>query len=215
MVWSPRRQAAGVFRSIDFFRVDARNILSLVMYRSGLIRTRVIPVEEDVDPSDLIRMSSFVNKEFAGLPPEELREKIFQKVEEEIWEFILKEALGLRDSGLEEGKVYIEGQLNILDLPDFSDRKRLRGVLKALEEKRKIIQLLNQTLKEEGMRVFIGVEEMFQELKGISLVSTAYGTGEVLLGSLGVLGPTRMDYSRIIPLVEYTSEIVSDLLTQN
>ncbi len=215
MVWSPRHQETGVFRSIDFFPVDPRNILALVVYPHGMIRTRMIPMEKKLEPAELVRVSEFLNREFSGLPPEELREKLEQKVKEGIWEFLITEALGLKDAGLDEGEVYVEGQLNIIDLPDFSDRDRLREILRTLEEKRNVIQLLNQTLKQEGMRVFIGMEEMFQELKGVSLVAAVYGAGEAPWGSLGVLGPTRMDYSRIIPLVEYTSQLVSDLLIQN
>lgn len=215
MVWSPRQQGTGVFRSIDFFQADSRNLLALVVYPTGMIRTRLIPLEEKLEPAELVRVSEFLNREFSGLPPEELKEKLVQKVEEGIWEFIINEALGLRDNSPDAGEVYIEGQFNIVDLPDFSDRERLREILRTLEEKRKIIQLLNQTLKQEGMQVFIGMEEMFQELKGVSLVAVAYGAGQAPWGSLGVLGPTRMDYSRIIPLVEYTSQIVSDLLIQN
>jgi len=215
MVWSPRHHETGVFRSIDFFQVDPRTILALVVYPHGVVRTRMIPVEKKLESAELVRVSEFLNREFAGLPAEELREKLVRKVEEGIWEFLITEALGLKETGSDEGEVYIEGQLSIIDLPDFSDRERLREALRTLEEKRNIIQLLNQTLKQEGMRVFIGVEEMFQELKGVSMVAAVYGAGEAPWGSLGVLGPTRMDYSRIIPLVEYTSQIVSDLLIQN
>lgn len=215
MVWSPRTRALGVFRNIDFFRIEARRILAVVTYSSGFIRTRVIPVEDELSQRDLTRMSDFLNRELSGLPPEELREKLVRKVEEEVWEFILVEALGLRDSTSDAGEVYIEGQLNILDLPDFSDRNRLRDVLRILEEKRMIVQLLNQTLAQQGMRVIIGVEDTFRELPEVSLVSVSYGLPENPVGSLGVLGPTRMNYSRIIPLVQYTADLVSDLLAQN
>lgn len=215
MVWSPRRRAVGVFRNIEFIPIDSRHILAIVTYSSGLIRTRVISVDNELSRQDLGRVSTFLNQEFAGLPPDELREKLVHRVEEEMWEFIIIEALGLDSPDTEDGEMYIEGQLNIFNLPDFSDRDCLREVLRALEEKRTIIQLLNRTLDQEGMQVIIGAEEMVRELKGVSLVSVSYGLPEHPIGSLGVLGPTRMDYSRIIPLVKYTADLVNDLLAHN
>ena len=115
----------------------------------------------------------------------------------------------------ENADVYIEGQTNLFNNPEFADVERMRRILEAFEEKSRIIRLLDMTFKTTmGVSIVLGPESELQELQEISLISSPYRRGDTQLGVLGVIGPMRMDYSRIIPVVEFTACLLSQLLEE-
>lgn len=115
---------------------------------------------------------------------------------------------------LSEREKKILGAVVDLSYPEFTDIKAMRLLLKAFEEKSIIVRLLGKTMNERGLQVFIGSEIEEQGLKGCSIIASPYTWGDVVAGTLGVIGSIRMNYSSVIPLVEYTAEVVSDILTK-
>ena len=113
-----------------------------------------------------------------------------------------------------EGNVYIGGTANIIHQPEFADIEKMRSIFAAFEEKSKLVKILDQCLVEEGLTIIIGSENLVRELQGLSLVTAPYSCEEELLGTLGVIGPTRMEYSKIVPLVDFTAKLVSRYLAE-
>ncbi|RLA94543.1 MAG: heat-inducible transcriptional repressor HrcA, partial [Deltaproteobacteria bacterium] len=107
--------------------------------------------------------------------------------------------------------IVIEGQTNLLNYPEFSDVEQMKKLLATFEEKTKIIRLLDKCLSSGGVHIILGSEAEFQDVQDMSLISSTYSRGGDILGALGVIGPTRMDYSRIIPLVDYTAKLLSQI----
>jgi len=110
-------------------------------------------------------------------------------------------------------EVYIEGTSTIIGVPEFSDIKRLRELFQALERKEKLLGLLDQSLEDEGIHIIIGAETGFAEMRDVSIITSIYRVGPKNRGILGVMGPVRMDYSRIIPIVDHTARMVTELLS--
>jgi heat-inducible transcriptional repressor len=129
----------------------------------------------------------------------------------------MSQALSLSRRALQnddEEELYIEGTSQILDYPEFAaDLSKIRAIYKAFEEKHHLITLLDQTLASQGVQIIISPDEHFPEMQ-ISLVAASYGAGQSPLGSLGIIGPMRMDYARMIPIVHYTASMVSHVLNK-
>jgi heat-inducible transcriptional repressor len=115
---------------------------------------------------------------------------------------------------IEGGELYIGGRTNLLDNPEFADVERMRRIFEAFEEKSKIIDLLDKSMLSGQVNILIGSESELLDMENLSFVTSPYTTGGEILGSLGVIGPTRMDYSRIIPLVDYTAKLLSEMLEE-
>ena len=130
---------------------------------------------------------------------------------------MISQALSLSRQALqneEEEELYIEGTSQILDYPEFAaDVAKIRTIFKAFEEKHYLINLLDQTMAAQGVQIIISPAEYFPEMQ-LSLVASSYGTHRSPLGSLGVIGPMRMDYARLVPIVRYTASMVTDLLNK-
>jgi heat-inducible transcriptional repressor len=141
------------------------------------------------------------------------------KMEEEksLFDKMLSQALSLSRQALqhdEAEELYIEGTSHILDYPEFTgDVDKIRSIFRAFEEKHHLITLLDQTMVAQGVQIIISPEDQFPEMQ-LSLVATSYGSQQTALGSLGVIGPMRMDYARLVPIVRYTASLVTGLLTK-
>jgi heat-inducible transcriptional repressor len=111
--------------------------------------------------------------------------------------------------------VIIEGQVNLLDYPEFSDVGAMKSLFKAFEDKSILIQLLDKTLSASGVQIFIGGESQLSGMEGYSMIASAYSRESIPIGTLGVIGPTRLDYSKIIPVVDYTARLISHIFEEN
>jgi heat-inducible transcriptional repressor len=167
----------------------------------------------------LERFSRYLNELCQNLTLGESRHRILVKMEEEksLFDKMLSQALSLSRQALqndEEEELYIEGTSHILDYPEFTaDVDKIRSIFKAFEEKHHLVMLLDQTMAAQGVQIIISPEEHFPEMQ-LSLVASSYGGQQTPLGSLGVIGPMRMDYARLVPIVRFTATMVTDLLTK-
>jgi heat-inducible transcriptional repressor len=137
------------------------------------------------------------------------------KQEKVLFDKLMYRALQLSQKALEDeaaGDVYIEGQTNIIQSPEFADLEKMRALLLAFEEKTKIVKLLDKALFAHGIQIFIGAENELNEMRDCSVIAAPYTKENFTLGTLGVIGPMRMDYSIIIPIVDYTARIVGKIL---
>ena len=164
-----------------------------------------------------IASSSALTEMIKGLTLQEVKQKIVEEMQKEKnrYDLLLSKALNLSRKALdvdEQAEIYVDGTLNLLEYPEFSEVQKMKRILQTIEEKERLLQLLNKAMEAQGVQIFIGSENELQEMEGCSFITSTYSRENHVLGALGVIGPTRMDYERIIPIVDYTAKIVSKML---
>jgi heat-inducible transcriptional repressor len=208
------------FRHVDLVRLPHPRILVVMVSRTGLVTNRVIEVREELSQDDLQECANYLNASFSGMTLSAIRSRLLQMmaVEKALYDTLLKRvlALGQRAFVLEppEGDVYLDGTASILDQPEFEDLDRMRSLLQTLEAKSRLVRILNACLSGEGVRIVIGHENPDPELRDLSLVTSTYNLANEGRWSVGVLGSTRMEYSRMIPLVDHVARAVAQTLTE-
>jgi heat-inducible transcriptional repressor len=222
VVQAPRPESDSITH-VEFVRLRENTLLAVIATGSGQIQNKIVTTETPLSPSDLDRVNNYLNELVAGLTMAELRARLAQEVEDERIaqakkDELLSRALDLAraavpavDSG--GGALLVDGQSNLLAATE--DVGRAKRVLRTLEEKDLIVRLLDRTLEAPGICVFIGAEANFPDLTDISVVAAPYGGGGSEgrpLGTIGVIGPSRMNYSKLIPLVDFTAEVITEAL---
>jgi heat-inducible transcriptional repressor len=215
LITAPRLESVMLER-VKFVRLREREVLAVFVASAGGVQSRLVTTEQDFDQTELDRMAGYLNESLSGRTLEQAREWIAAKLREEratydgfrLAALLLGEAVA-RTAGPAE--VYIDGSIKVMDQPEFANPERLRELLRALDEKTALLDLLERSLR-QGPLVSIGSENYDLRLLGFSVVAAPYATGSLTLGSLGVVGPLRMDYERVIPLVAYTARALSRVL---
>ncbi len=211
------KMASTIFKRIQFIRLSLDQILAVFVTSTGAVQNRIIQVENNLSQEELDKISRYLNEMLEGLTLAQVREKILKEMEKEriAYDILMKQALKLGHRAFgsqEETELYIEGTMNILDEPEFADIEKMKSLFRAFEKKSLLITLLDKCLAGEGVQITIGSESECSEMEGCSLVSATYGSIDRTLGILGILGPRRMNYSRVIPLVEYTAQLLTEIL---
>ena len=206
-------------KQIEFVALNSNLVLSILVSSTGTVQNRIIEVEEAVTQEELDRFNRYLNETFAGLTIEEIKEQIEGELEaeEKISGNIPFRALALGqlviDELLSTDELYIEGLGRLLDYPEFSDDYRaMQSALETFEEKKILIDLLNKVIDAHGIKIFIGSETELADMEGWTVIASSYSRGSTPIGTIGILGPTRLNYSKIIPMVEYTARILSHTL---
>jgi len=207
----------GHFEKLELVGLGERKILAVLTIAHGFVRTVVIELEAVVDREGLQATAHLLNERLNGLPMKAIRESLRERMRDvtaadpRILKLILNNSEEIFSAPSAEAQVHYSGMPNILSLPEFADRERLLAITKALEQKEVFVRVLERKGSEGGLRITIGQENEEGEIRFCSIVSSAYQAGE-LEGSVGVLGPTRMEYSRLAGLVAYTARIVGEVL---
>lgn len=219
VLW-PKSEAT-LFKHIEFIRLTPRQIMVILISKSGLVQHSLIDWDDVISQETLDKYSDQVNELLKGLPLGEVKARILEQMKDtkatfdQLFSQTLDIAQQALQTTLDNSNIYIEGQTNLLDSPEFSDVSRMRKLLQAFEDKSRLIRLLDTALNPGGrVRIILGPESEVQELEELSLISSTYSRGETVLGVLGVIGPLRMDYSRIIPIVDFTARALSKLLAE-
>ena len=208
-------------KHIDFVKLREDQILVVLISYTGVVQNWLVEDEFNLGNSTLTRMSNYLNTIIEGHTLYEIREEILGQMEEEKarYDEMMKRALALGktviDTTLEKSEnrdVIIEGKTNIFEEPEFDDIDKMKAIFKAFEEKSKLVKLLDKSLSAKGVQIYIGTESQLEGFHDLSLIAATYTNGSSTLGTLGVLGPTRMNYSKVIPVVDYTAELVSEIL---
>jgi heat-inducible transcriptional repressor len=220
----PRREQFA-FRQIDFVPLDAQRVLAILVFADNDVQNRIIQTRRAYDASELERVANYLNHNFAGCPLSDIRSALVRelKVARSEMETLLAHTVelaeqamaGVGESTHSEGML-LAGQTRLMGVQDLSDLDRLRELFEAFARKREILQLLERTLCAPGMRIFIGEETGLAPLEGMSLITAPYRAGGTadgqVLGVLGVIGPTRMAYERVIPVVQAAADILGAAL---
>jgi heat-inducible transcriptional repressor len=216
VVIAPRRSS--VFRHIEFLRLSERRLLVIMVSPEGDVQNRVLFTESDYTTSQLTEASNYLNHYFAGMAIEQVREKLLAEVESLRGEIatLMQAAVQVSTEALSQPQddVVISGERNLLSVTDFSsDMGQLRRAFDLFEQKAQLVRLLDISAQAEGVRIYIGGESQIVPMEELSVVSAPYEIDGQVVGTLGVIGPTRMAYDRMIQIVDITSKLVSNALS--
>ena len=216
VVMAPRRTS--VFRHIEFLRLSERRFLVIIVSPDGDVQNRVIFSETDFTQGQLIEAANFLNQNYAGMAMEQVRERLKTEVESLRFEIagLMQAAVNVSSEALSQAQddVVISGERNLLAVSDFSkDMGNLRRAFDLFEQKTQILRLLDVSAQADGVRIFIGGESQVVPFEELSVVSAPYEVDGQIVGTLGVIGPMRMPYDKMIQIVDITSKLVSNALS--
>ncbi len=211
----PKREQFA-FKRLDFVALDAQRVLAVLVFADNEIQNRILVTRRSYEPAELERIANYLNAHYAGRPLAEARASLLDELRNarQEMESLMAQALELADQALADDAedMLVAGQTRLIGVQDLSNLDRLRELFEAFSSKREILRVLERTLRAQGVRIFIGEETGMAPLDGVSLVTAAYGAGGRTLGVLGVIGPTRMAYERVIPVVQAAASVLSEAL---
>ena len=216
LVMSPRLESA-ILERVNFVRLHQNQVLAVFVAQAGGAQNRIVNTDHDHSQDELDRMARYLNESLEGRTLDEARRWIEAQLNEERAKYdrFMRDALALGGAITDQAgqpELYVEGGLQAIEQPEFYDRAKMRELLRTLSDKTALLELLEQSLTHEGPTVSIGSENYDPRLASLSVVAASYASGSIPLGSLAVVGPVRMDYDRVIPLVEYTARAISRLM---
>jgi len=197
---------------IELYRYKGKKLVAVLLGNEGIVRSRILDRDFGLTQRELHRISDYLNSEFSGWTIDEIRGEILRQMSREkaLCDILISRAMTICREALTfpMGEMFVSGLPDFLGLPDFADR--INEIARAIEDKNSIIELLDELAGgPDEVQVVIGSEIPLEELKGLSIVSAAYKEGTRPLGRVGIIGPTRMDYSMAIPMVAHAARIIS------
>ena len=215
VVTVPQR-AQFAFRMIDFVPLEGNRILVILVFTDNEVQNRIISTRRAYSSSELEQTANYLNANFAGRPLAEIRNTLVRELRDTRSEMerVLSAAVEISEQALDTASedMLLSGQTRLMGLQGMSDMDRLRELFEAFSRKREILALLERWTNAPGVRVFIGEESGLAPLDACTIITAPYASHGQILGVLGVIGPTRMAYDRVIPIVEATAELLGQAL---
>jgi heat-inducible transcriptional repressor len=219
IVVSPRRRGA-VLRHVEFFGLSEKRVLLIIVASDGEVQNRVLVTDRNYAPSQLVEAANYINQNYAGIEFDQLRTKVRSELMD-----LHQDISGLMQQAIQTGSeslrgladgVVISGGRNLLEVNELSgDMGRLRRLFDLFEQKTQLLEMLETSERAEGVKIFIGGESQLVPLDECSIVTAPYEVDGQVVGTVGVIGPTRMAYERVIPIVDVTAKLVSSALSQH
>jgi heat-inducible transcriptional repressor len=216
VVIAPRR-ASNRIRQVEFLSLSEKRILLIIVTTDGDVQNRILTSDKAYSPSELVSAANYLNQNFAGLDFEQIRQRLsseIQQLRDDI-KPLMSLALDAGDALAENATPYvISGERNLLDVEELSSNmKRLRELFDLFEQRSSLMRLLDVSNRAEGVQIFIGGESGIATLDECSVITAPYNVDGRVVGSVGVIGPTRMAYERVIPIVDITARLLSSALS--
>ncbi len=218
VVVTPKR--GGVFRHLAFLRLGERRLLLIVVSPEGDVHNRILQTDQDYTPTELMEAGNYLNAHYAGLDFDAVRRRVKTELSE-----LRQDISGLMRLAVETGEdilkspddeVLVSGERRLLDVSDLSENmSRLRRLFDLFEQKASLARLLDASTQGQGVQIFIGGESSLVPIEELSVVAAPYEIDGRVVGTLGVIGPTRMAYERVIPIVDITAKLLSTVLSQS
>jgi heat-inducible transcriptional repressor len=215
VITAPRKQS--VFRHMEFLRLGERRVLLILVSPDGDVQNRVIMTAQDYSQTQLIEATNYLNTHYAGLALEAVRERLHGEVDALRSEIatLMQAAVQIgSEAAQQQEQVVVSGERKLLEVQDFGDMNSLRKMFDLFEQKTQLMRLLDVSTRAEGVRIYIGGESGVVPIDELSVVSAPYEIDGQVVGTLGVIGPTRMPYERMIQIVDITSRLVTNALSQ-
>jgi len=217
IVVTPRR--SGGFRHIEFLKLAEKRILLILVTAEGDVQNRIIQTDKTYSPSELVEAANILNQNYAGCSFDEIRRRVHAELKQvqEHMSQLMAAALAAGDQAVSDAAedVVISGEINLLGIDDLSSNMtKLRDLFNLFEHRTTLLQLLDVSSRAQGVQIFIGGEAGLTPLDECSVVTAPYEVDGKVVGTVGVIGPTRMAYERVIPIVDITAKLLSSALTQ-
>jgi heat-inducible transcriptional repressor len=218
VVTTPRPLADPV-RQIDFLRLRENRVIVVFVSEAGLVTNKLIQLDAPPEPGELERAANYLNEKLGKGSFATVRERILADMREDqsALQRLVQKALDLAERSFgpaaSESGILVDGEESFLDAPEYADVQKARALLKAFAEKDRILRVLDRVLRAREVQIFIGAESELASVPDVSVVAAPYGRGDQVLGAIAVIGPTRMNYARVIPLVDLTSREISRALS--
>ncbi len=207
-----------VVKHIELIPLDDNEMAFVLITRTGMVLTKKVKVSTKVIQDEIRNYSRYLTSELCGFSLLDVKNDVFSRLRSEAANDRHKEMaldiaqLALSESG--EPDLFIDGMENLLHIPEMIEAEQLKKLLHLIEEKKVLRGIMERSLEKEGVSTLIGEEIAEAEVSGCSIVTSSYKMGNKKVGVLGIIGPTRMDYEKVVPLVDYTGKVVSDFLTK-
>jgi heat-inducible transcriptional repressor len=209
------------FNRVECVKVRGKQVLAIFVMESGIVQNKLVTLDEEMTQDELHTISNYLNQEFSGQPLHTIRQQVLERMAEDKAQYdrLAQRAMSVGIKTFEDaaetiGDIYLGGTANIMDQPEFAANvERMKDIFRAFEEKSRLIHILDRCLSETGVNVIIGSETPFADIRDCSFVTRTYSYDDQTLGVLGVVGPKRMAYPRIMAIVDYTADFVSEILT--
>jgi len=216
IVTLPKRESTRL-EHIEFMRLSAKRILVILVVNGQEIQNRVINTDRDFSPAELQQSANYLNAEFAGQDLASIRSKLLASMQQarDAMQQLMQDTMNIADQVLNSSRdddYVLAGQTNLMSYDEMCDIDKLRNLFEAFNSKRDILHILDESIHADGMQIFIGGESGYQVLDDVSVVTTPYKVDDDVIGVLGVIGPTRMAYDRVIPIVDVTAKLLSSVL---
>ena len=217
VVLSPRR--AHVFRQIEFIRLSEKRVLLIIVTPDGDVQNRILVTPRDYTSIELIEAANYFNHNFAGKSFSEVRAALageLARLQEDMSRLMQAAVEAGDEAASEEDTVVISGERKLLDVNDLaSDMVRLRKTFSVFEKKTELLQLLDVSSRAHGVQIYIGGDSQLVPMEDLTVITAPYQVDGRIVGTLGVIGPTRMAYERVIPIVDITARLLSNALSQS
>jgi heat-inducible transcriptional repressor len=217
VVATPRRREAS-FRHLEFLRLSDRRVLLIIVTPEGDVQNRILHADRSYTPSQLTEATNFFNQNFAGQPFGTIRERLAEELRalRDDIAGLMKAAVDAGEGALAQGEaLVVTGERNLLNAEDLaSNMERLRRLFDLFEQKTSLLHLLDVSQRSPGVQIYIGGESGLVPLDECSVVTASYDVNGQVIGTLGVIGPTRMAYERVIPIVDVTAKLLSNALAR-
>jgi heat-inducible transcriptional repressor len=219
LVMIPKRKSVA-FKHLEFLPLSEKRILVIIVTTDGNVQNRIIFTEKPYSASELVQATNFFNQHFTGFTFEQAQQKLHEELKQMQSDMtrLMSAALDASGKALDEDKdnVVISGERNLLQVDDLSTNvTSLRKLFEIFERRTSLMQLLDNSQRAEGIQIFIGGESGYLPLDECSMVTAPYEADGQVVGTLGVIGPTRMAYERVIPIVDITAKLLSNALSNS
>ncbi|RJF97852.1 heat-inducible transcriptional repressor HrcA [Noviherbaspirillum saxi] len=216
VVMTPRHES--IFQQIEFLRLSEKRILLVIVAPNGEVQNRLLLTDVDYTPSQLIQAANYINQHYAGLGFDEIRTRLqgeLRQLRDDMTRLMQAAVEAGSDAMAEGGEdMVISGERNLLSVTDLaSNMTSLRKLFDLFEQKTSLMQLLDVSSKAAGVQIFIGGDSQLLPVDEMSVVTAPYEVNGKIVGTLGVIGPTRMAYERVIPIVDITAKLLSNALS--
>ncbi|MCI0468574.1 MAG: heat-inducible transcriptional repressor HrcA [Nitrospirae bacterium] len=212
----PPRPEEITFKRLDLIRYKEDCAVAVLQTDEGVVKSRIVKLDLGQNQNDLNRIAAYLNSEFSGLAVSEIKETLLKKFKQEkaAWDKLITRAIRICEQTINFSSedIFVSGLYDVMNLPDFTDISRMREMARTIKDKHLILQLLSALLHSEGVKVMIGKENSMEEFKNVSIVASTYKDKDKPMGIIALIGPTRMDYSKAIYVVDKLATCISRAL---
>ena len=218
IVMAPRREEQLAFRHIDFVSLTGQRILVIVT-QDGQVHNRIIQADREYSSAELVQAANYFNETYAGVSMNDVKRALLTEIQQasddmhRIMQFAVRMARAALSEEEQPDELVVSGESNLMDIPELGDVRKLRKLFDAFTAKRDLLHLLDESMRAGGVKIFIGTESGYEVLADCSVVTAPYSADGRIVGTLGVLGPTRMAYEQVISIVDITAKLLSGALS--